>query len=107
MADGQQVDKLREEALKERLTGIDKSVREVSRGVQVIRDKQVTSNRLSLQCKANSHSRVTSLDTCSIVTPHEGAFVARSMTSLHPSHSLPPSALGTELQRIAGNAFVT
>lgn len=43
VADGQQVDKLREEALKERLTGIDKSVRDVSRGVQVIRDKQVMS----------------------------------------------------------------
>ena len=42
LAEGHQIDKLREDALKERLTGLDKSVREVGRGVQAIKDKQVS-----------------------------------------------------------------
>lgn len=41
VADSREVDGLREDAFKDRLTGIDKSIRDVSRNVQLVRDKQV------------------------------------------------------------------
>ena len=41
VADSREVDGLREDAFKDRLTAIDKSVREVSRNIQLVRDKQV------------------------------------------------------------------
>ena len=44
VADSREVDGLREDAFKDRLTGIDKSIRDVSRNVQLVRDKQVLCN---------------------------------------------------------------
>ncbi len=41
VADIQQVSGLREDATKERLTGMEKALREIQRNVQIIRDKQV------------------------------------------------------------------
>lgn len=41
VADSREVDGLREDAFKDRLTAIDKSIRDVSRNVQLVRDKQV------------------------------------------------------------------
>ncbi len=39
-ADGHETDTVRENAFKERFTSLDKAVREVSRSVQLVRDKQ-------------------------------------------------------------------
>lgn len=44
MADSREVDGLREDAFKDRLTAIDKSIRDVSRNVQLVRAKQVLAN---------------------------------------------------------------
>ena len=43
MADVREVEGVREESLKLRLTSVDKGLRDVTRGVQLIRDKQVAS----------------------------------------------------------------
>lgn len=40
-ADAREVDGLREDAFKERLTAIEKSMRDVSRNVQIVKDRQV------------------------------------------------------------------
>jgi len=40
-ADAREVDGLREDAFKERLTAIEKGIRDVSRNMQLVRDKQV------------------------------------------------------------------
>ena len=40
-ADASEVDGLREDAFKERLTAIEKSMRDVSRNVQIVKDRQV------------------------------------------------------------------
>lgn len=42
VADSREVDGQREDAFKDRLTAIDKSIRDVSRNVQLVRDKQVS-----------------------------------------------------------------
>jgi hypothetical protein len=43
LADIQEVEGLREDAMKERFTSMEKTLRDVHRGVQMIRDKQACS----------------------------------------------------------------
>ena len=43
LAEVQKVEGLREDAMKERFSAMDKTLRDVHRGVQIVRDKQVGS----------------------------------------------------------------
>ena len=71
VADSREVDGLREDAFKDRLTAIDKSVRDVSRTVQLVRDKQVRfqplmvrADDMPLMCTAAFAQHLISMQRC-------------------------------------------